>query len=782
MSLILVDGLKDRPGTGGPKFPNGLHLPAGIGITGDGHINMAGVSSFSELSVSGNVTIGGTLTYEDVTNIDVVGVSTFAGRMNVNSTIQANEGINVSAGVGTFAGDVSIAQKIVHTGDTDTYIDFGTNSIALNAAGILAAQITSDARVGINTNNPQKELEVFDTTAPAVRVNNGSKQADFIVNSTGGLIRTIGSYPLVLNTNQTERARITSGGKIGINTSNPGNNMVELHHDGTDSPTTALTIGGLGIVTKGGVGVFLKASANTSDNRYGTRIHTIREDSNNGASSLVISNENAAANALDEVVRITSAGKVGVGLTNPTEKFEVKSGNIGIVGGSSYKIDTHPLLTYASFSLNTGNYACRVGSTGSSTIRHTQIYGGGSHIATFDGVYNRLGIGVTNPAQKLTLKDATSPTIRTILNDTTVGAGNSFGAWEFESLDSSTGCSGVIGKIDCVANANLDGTAANGSQLRFYTSGTNSISLTEKFRITPTGGSVFNGTKGATGTNSMPFSDGYSALEARAPEGTTQFTVTNTTYESGSFNNEAGMWFKGNYSGNNERAKSAIIHANTADYGVGTLNFCVDGGADNDNAALSDSKLRINTNGNVQVMSTLCLGSSTNTGGAGSGQMGVEYAGDSLNACRFRNTYAGNGNAVQFITSSSEVGSIVQGTGSVTYNTSSDYRLKENQVAISDGITRLKTLKPYRFNWKNDPSIIVDGFFAHEVTAVPEAVKGTKDAVASEDNDSLNIKKGDPLYQQIDHSKLVPLLTAALQEAIAEIETLKAKVAALESN
>ena len=43
MSLILVDGLKDRPGTGGPKFPNGLHLPAGIGITGDGHINMAGV-------------------------------------------------------------------------------------------------------------------------------------------------------------------------------------------------------------------------------------------------------------------------------------------------------------------------------------------------------------------------------------------------------------------------------------------------------------------------------------------------------------------------------------------------------------------------------------------------------------------------------------------------------------------------------------------------------------------------------------------------------------------
>ena len=123
----------------------------------------------------------------------------------------------------------------------------------------------------------------------------------------------------------------------------------------------------------------------------------------------------------------------------------------------------------------------------------------------------------------------------------------------------------------------------------------------------------------------------------------------------------------------------------------------------------------------------------------------------------------------------------VEETGGTNYNTSSDYRLKENQVAISDGITRLKTLKPYRFNWKVDPDTTVDGFFAHEVTAVPEAIQGTKDAVATEDNENLNIKKDDPIYQQIDQSKLVPLLTAALQEAITKIETLEAKVAALEA-
>jgi|AACY02.1.fsa_nt_gi hypothetical protein len=107
-------------------------------------------------------------------------------------------------------------------------------------------------------------------------------------------------------------------------------------------------------------------------------------------------------------------------------------------------------------------------------------------------------------------------------------------------------------------------------------------------------------------------------------------------------------------------------------------------------------------------------------------------------------------------------GSIGMGSNTVSYNTSSDYRLKENQVAISDGIARLKNLKPYRFNFKVDPDKTVDGFFAHEVTPIiPEAVTGEKDA---ED------------MQQLDYAKLTPLLTAALQEAVTEIESLKARL------
>jgi hypothetical protein len=110
-----------------------------------------------------------------------------------------------------------------------------------------------------------------------------------------------------------------------------------------------------------------------------------------------------------------------------------------------------------------------------------------------------------------------------------------------------------------------------------------------------------------------------------------------------------------------------------------------------------------------------------------------------------------------FNNSSGQVGSINCTTTSTAYNTSSDYRLKENVTPVSDGITRLQQLKPSRFNFIADPDKTVDGFLAHEVqTIVPEAITGEKDAVDDE---------GNPEYQGIDQSKLVPLLTAALQEA-----------------
>ena len=138
---------------------------------------------------------------------------------------------------------------------------------------------------------------------------------------------------------------------------------------------------------------------------------------------------------------------------------------------------------------------------------------------------------------------------------------------------------------------------------------------------------------------------------------------------------------------------------------------------------------------------------------------------------------------------------IAPANNTVSYNTSSDYRLKENESTITDGITRVKSLKPYKFNWKKNPSADkVDGFFAHEVSSVvPEAIHGEKDAFEiykehqeMPDGKSVGDFKLDedgnkiPEYQGIDQAKLVPVLTAALKEAIAKIETLETKVQALE--
>jgi len=126
----------------------------------------------------------------------------------------------------------------------------------------------------------------------------------------------------------------------------------------------------------------------------------------------------------------------------------------------------------------------------------------------------------------------------------------------------------------------------------------------------------------------------------------------------------------------------------------------------------------------------------------------------------------------EFYNPNGRVGYIATSGTTTSYVTSSDYRLKTDAQPMTGASDRVLALKPVNFAWKADGSR-VDGFLAHEAQAVvPEAVTGEKDAVDAE---------GNPEYQGIDQSKLVPLLTAALQEALTEIADLKARVAALEA-
>lgn len=121
------------------------------------------------------------------------------------------------------------------------------------------------------------------------------------------------------------------------------------------------------------------------------------------------------------------------------------------------------------------------------------------------------------------------------------------------------------------------------------------------------------------------------------------------------------------------------------------------------------------------------------------------------------------------LASSSGVGSISTDGTATGYNSFSDYRLKENITPLTDATARVKLLKPVDFTWKSAPEKgVIEGFIAHELQeVVPNAVHGNKDAVDD---------KGEPVYQGVDASFVIPLLTAALQDALARIEALEAKV------
>ncbi|MAB07625.1 MAG: hypothetical protein CML50_16620 [Rhodobacteraceae bacterium] len=153
------------------------------------------------------------------------------------------------------------------------------------------------------------------------------------------------------------------------------------------------------------------------------------------------------------------------------------------------------------------------------------------------------------------------------------------------------------------------------------------------------------------------------------------------------------------------------------------------------------------------------------------GKFCLDFYGHSENGIVIKNTF--NGNSVAFAVFRS-VNNDLAGTieqtayNAVNYGSGSDYRLKENIIDMSDPIVRIKRLKPKRFNFISDiDKNEVDGFLAHEAAeVVPEAVTGEKDGKE---------------MQCIDHGKLVPLLTAALKEAISSIEALEARMAVLES-
>ena len=205
----------------------------------------------------------------------------------------------------------------------------------------------------------------------------------------------------------------------------------------------------------------------------------------------------------------------------------------------------------------------------------------------------------------------------------------------------------------------------------------------------------------------------------------------------------------------------------------------------------NDERMRIDSSGNLLV-------GRTNAGWNGGGGILSSGAVESVVAGSYSMFGRGvnTGTIINLRYNNAVVGTISTDGSSTSYNTSSDYRLKEDVVEMEGSLDRLKALKPCNFRWISDGTR-VDGFLAHEAQeVVPEAVTGTKDAITTEEyevvpavldeegNEVTPAEMGTrevPDYQGIDQAKLVPLLTKALQEAVAKIEALEARVEALEN-
>lgn len=240
----------------------------------------------------------------------------------------------------------------------------------------------------------------------------------------------------------------------------------------------------------------------------------------------------------------------------------------------------------------------------------------------------------------------------------------------------------------------------------------------------------------------------------------------------GTAGNTSGLHFSRQDSDGNPNYAGASIVAQfpearvTGQYPKGVLAFLTSTAT---NSAPSE-KMRIDSSGDLLVGAT----STSNLGGINP-KLIVQNTSDGIAIQEIGNGYVGlttkasgahNYYAAYFENSTpAKVGGIYCSTTSTSFQTSSDYRLKENVTATWDATTRLKQLNPVRFNFIADASITVDGFLAHEVqTVVPEAIGGTHDEV---DDD------GNPVYQGIDQSKLVPLLVKTIQELEARITALE---------
>ena len=641
-----------------------IGIETGISLTGVTTVTTLNAST-DTLSVGGtvnfggNVSIAGTLTYEDVTNIDSVGIITARNGIKVND-------LGVQVGTGATVDSAA-----------DNTLTFLTN-------GSERLRVTSDGSIGAGTDNPLTTFHIArgSDDNSILYITGADTSSEFVALGVGanyGMLTAGGSgstsTDLIFRTansgTEAERMRIDSSGRLLVGTTS-GNYTTE-------------------IVSDGEANLAIRTYNNGAQHFAGIRLFKARGSA-------------ASPNIVHSGDMLNQFSVYGYDGAN----FKQAANIAAFVDGTPGTNDMPGRLVFGT-----------TADGGSGPTERMRIDSSG-----------RVGIGTSSPTTPLSVR-----------NFSTI---STYGNVSAQFSDNSTGTLYVqhsSGKVQLGSDAALafgSGTSAT-ERMVITSSGYVGIGASPSYQLDVTGtannGSVVSRVRNASEQN------GALAVHQIAAGSSTLRHVNNLVSYYGQYYQQAAIG----------------VHTYYRDFNTHILR-----------SNSGSAYLRVAAGGRVYIGSTGFTSSNTVrinmsfTGG------GTEY-GMSMNA----GSLVAGTKYITFDIGTTQYGSIGwTGTQIGFYNTS-DYRLKENIVDLEGGIERVKQLQPRRFNFTHNRNTTVDGFIAHEAqAAMPEAVYGTHNEVDSD---------GNPVYQSIDQSKFVPLLTAALQEAIAKIETLETQNASLEA-
>jgi len=735
--------------------------------------------------------------------------ATFAGNVEVrsgNKLILQRPNNGVATEISTDTTGAMILNSINLEG-----FDFqngGVNALSINGAG----------KVGIGTDNPSANLEIESASNPEISIaSTGGATSNYLNFKATSHTQPIQNQIKTVDNNDftadlafsfketgtsgvlTERMRIEAGGNVGIGTDSPDKQLEILYPSYIDKDTVEglLRLTGqsntenAGDVPSAGVGIeFYNKWAGGDPFSIG-RISARASQSYDGGLQFDVSqNTGAGQTNFITAMTILDTGNVGIGTTSPGRKLMVVGGDVyvttksdtvgtGSFGGNSFEIrngDTSEDLNFDVYNRTAGMWYTPL------IIKNT----------------GNVGIGTVSPDANLEIDGGNVSTLR-ISGDGSNSSENKYAAIEFFNKDVSGAGSNIASSITVLSSS----STGAGGQLLFSTqsgSGSEGSQAVERMRINAQGVvSISNGTPTfvlQNSDNSLIANQiiGDINFSQSDPSGNGVGVVSKIrSINSSSFQGEAGLAFHtGTPTTLTERMR--ITSGGTvqvgATAGYTTINqgaFFTKGGGDmytanllagasvtpmfklqrndvekynigldgNDSLAFinasGDAKVSITSGGNVLIGVPSILDATSRA-------YGNAFSGSSAYA-NWTSWGSGAHSHAVFRNATNIVGTITTNASATAYNTSSDYRLKEDLKDFA-GLDMVSKIPVYDYKWKSSKDRSY-GVMAHELQEVlPNSVTGEKDAEE---------------MQGVDYSKIVPLLIKSIQELKAEIDILKAK-------